>query len=311
MHKLLVKAALLIALSLSAPAMAQSAQIPVEEAPASAPASAPAPAAAPSGPITPRRLASPARSTGRCTPSPATASPCRSRLQILLLMSLLTVLPSILLMMTSFTRIIIVLSILRQAIGLQQTPPNQVLVGLSLFLSLFVMRPVIDQISATAYTPYGAGQISIEEAVSRSGTVLHGFMIHQTRETDLMLFANLAHVERFQSPEAVPFTILLPAYVTSELKTAFQIGFLIFLPFLIIDPRRLLDPDVIGHDDALPNHRLDAVQAVALRDGRRLGADHGLARPILRAGLATWRAIISSAWRSRPSGSSPSPACRS
>ena len=100
-------------------------------------------------------------------------------------MSLLTVLPSIILMMTSFTRIIIVLSILRQAIGLQNTPPNQVLIGLALFLSLFVMRPAIDQINATAYTPYGAGQISIEEAVSRSGTVLHGFMMAQTRENDL------------------------------------------------------------------------------------------------------------------------------
>jgi len=161
--------------------------------------------------------------------------PLSLSLQILLLMSLLTVLPSILLMMTSFTRIIIVLSILRQAIGLQQTPPNQVLVGLALFLSLFVMRPVIDQINANAYTPYGAGQITIEEAVTRSGTVLHGFMMTQTRETDLMLFANLAGVERFQTRESVPFTILLPAFVTSELKTAFQIGFLIFLPFLIID----------------------------------------------------------------------------
>jgi len=161
--------------------------------------------------------------------------PLSLSLQILLLMSLLTVLPSILLMMTSFTRIIIVLSILRQAIGLQQTPPNQVLIGLSLFLSLFVMRPVIDQINTTAYTPYGNGQIGIEEAISRSGTVLHGFMMRQTRETDLRLFANLAGVQRFPSREAVPFSILLPAYVTSELKTAFEIGFLIFLPFLIID----------------------------------------------------------------------------
>jgi len=161
--------------------------------------------------------------------------PLSLSLQILLLMSLLTVLPSILLMMTSFTRIIIVLSILRQAIGLQQTPPNQVLVGLALFLSLFVMRPVVEQINATAYTPYGNGQISIEEAVSRSGTALHGFMIRQTRETDLRLFANMAGVQRFASREAVPFSILLPAYVTSELKTAFEIGFLIFLPFLIID----------------------------------------------------------------------------
>jgi len=161
--------------------------------------------------------------------------PLSLSLQILLLMSLLTVLPSLLLMMTSFTRIIIVLSILRQAIGLQQTPPNQVLVGLALFLSLFVMRPVVDEINATAYTPYGAGTISIEEAVSRSGTVLHGFMMRQTRETDLSLFANLAGNERFATPSDVPFSILLPAFITSELKTAFQIGFLIFLPFLIID----------------------------------------------------------------------------
>jgi flagellar biosynthetic protein FliP len=238
MHKLLVKAALLIALilSASAPALAQSAQsaqIPVEQAPATAPASAPA--AAPTGPITPATPGQPGALDRALHTINGNGQPLSLSLQILLLMSLLTVLPSILLMMTSFTRIIIVLSILRQAIGLQQTPPNQVLVGLSLFLSLFVMRPVIDQINATAYTPYGAGQISIEEAVTRSGTVLHGFMIHQTRETDLMLFANLAGVERFQSPQAVPFTILLPAYVTSELKTAFQIGFLIFLPFLIID----------------------------------------------------------------------------
>lgn len=161
--------------------------------------------------------------------------PLSLSLQILILMSLLTVLPSILLMMTSFTRIIIVLSILRQAIGLQNTPPNQVLVGLALFLSLFVMRPVVDQINEVAYTPYGAGQIGVEEAVSRSGEVLHGFMMNQTRENDLRLFADLAGVEQFASREAVPFSILLPAFVTSELKTAFQIGFLIFLPFLIID----------------------------------------------------------------------------
>jgi flagellar biosynthesis protein FliP len=161
--------------------------------------------------------------------------PLSLSLQILLLMSLLTVLPSLLLMMTSFTRIIIVLSILRQALGLQQTPPNQVLVGLALFLSLFVMRPVIEQVNQVAYAPYGDGQISIEEAVSRSGDVLHGFMIRQTRETDLKLFADLAEAEPFARPQDVPFSILLPAFVTSELKTAFQIGFLIFLPFLIID----------------------------------------------------------------------------
>jgi len=156
-------------------------------------------------------------------------------LQILVLMSLLSVLPSLILMMTSFTRIIIVLSLLRQALGLQQTPPNQVLVGLALFLSLFVMRPVIDQINGQAYDPYGKGQISIEEAVGRSGKVLHGFMAKQTRESDLKLFANMAEAPAFRTPDDIPFTILLPAFVTSELKTAFQIGFMIFLPFLIID----------------------------------------------------------------------------
>ena len=161
--------------------------------------------------------------------------PLSLSLQILLLMSLLTVLPSLVLMMTSFTRIIIVLSILRQALGLQQTPPNQVLVGLALFLSIFVMRPAIEQINATAYTPYGDGQISIEEAVSRSGDVLHGFMLKQTRENDIRLFMDIADVQPFATPNDIPFSILLPAFVTSELKTAFQIGFLIFLPFLIID----------------------------------------------------------------------------
>jgi flagellar biosynthesis protein FliP len=161
--------------------------------------------------------------------------PLSLSLQILILMSLLTVLPSIILMMTSFTRIIIVLAILRQAIGLQQTPPNQVLIGLALFLSIFVMRPAIDEINQVAYTPYGAGQISIEEAVTRSGRVLHGFMMSQTRETDLRLFGEMANQPSFASPDQVPFSILLPAFVTSELKTAFQIGFLIFLPFLIID----------------------------------------------------------------------------
>ena len=161
--------------------------------------------------------------------------PLSLSLQILVLMSLLTVLPSLVLMMTSFTRIIIVLSILRHALGLQQTPPNQVLVGLALFLSVFVMRPAIDQINASAFTPYGDGAIGIEEAVSRSGTVLHGFMIRQTRQTDIKLFADLAEAKPFARPADIPFSILLPAFVTSELKTAFQIGFLIFLPFLIID----------------------------------------------------------------------------
>jgi flagellar biosynthesis protein FliP len=156
-------------------------------------------------------------------------------LQILILMSLLTILPSIILMMTSFTRIIIVLSILRQALGLQQTPPNQVLVGLSLFLSLFVMQPVISTINSNAIEPYSQRQITIEEGIKRSGTALHGFMMTQTRKSDLALFARIAKTPKFNNEADVPFAILLPSFVTSELKTAFQIGFLIFLPFLIID----------------------------------------------------------------------------
>jgi len=195
----------------------------------------PAAAQAPTGPVGP----GPGQASGALTQALGEVAgegrPLSLSLQILILMSLLTVLPSLILMMTSFTRIIIVLSLLRQAMGLSQTPPNQVLVGLALFLTMFVMRPAIDQITATAYTPYGQGQISIEEAVSRTGTVLHGFMSKQTRESDLRLFQGLANAPAFNTPADIPFTILLPAYVTSELKTAFQIGFMIFLPFLIID----------------------------------------------------------------------------
>lgn len=161
--------------------------------------------------------------------------PLSLSLQILILMSLLTILPSLILMMTSFTRIIIVLSILRQAIGLQQTPPNQVLVGLALFLSLFVMAPTISTINEQAIEPYGQDQISIEDAIEVSGSVFHSFMMKQTRQSDLKLFMELAKAPEVQNPEDVPFSVLLPAYVTSELKTAFQIGFLIFLPFLVID----------------------------------------------------------------------------
>lgn len=165
----------------------------------------------------------------------ATGAPMSLSLQILLLMSLLTVLPSILLLMTSFTRILIVLAILRQALGLQQSPPNQVLVGMALFLSLFVMQPQFVAIGEQAYTPYSAGSIGAEEAVVRSGRVMHEFMMGQTRESDLALFTRLAGSPGFERPEDVPFSILLPAFVTSELKTAFIIGFLIFLPFLVID----------------------------------------------------------------------------
>ena len=162
-------------------------------------------------------------------------APLSFSLQVLILMTLLSVLPSVLLLMTSFTRIIIVLSILRQALGLQQTPPNQVLVGLSIFLTFFVMGPVFSQLNEVAVEPYSAGAVSLDQGIERGGEVLHGFMIEQTRGRDLKMFADLAEEPAFESAEDVPFSVLLPAFVTSELKTAFQIGFLIFLPFLIID----------------------------------------------------------------------------
>ena len=165
----------------------------------------------------------------------ASGNPLSTPLQLLLLMSALTVLPSVILMMTSFTRIIIVLSILRQALGLQQTPPNQVLVGLSLFLTLFIMQPVMSTINQSAVKPYTQKAITADQAIERAGKPLHGFMMSQTRKSDLAMFADMAKSPKFNSPDDVPFPILLPAYATSELKTAFQIGFLIFLPFLIID----------------------------------------------------------------------------
>jgi len=156
-------------------------------------------------------------------------------LQVLLIMGLLTVLPALILMMTSFTRIIIVLAILRQALGLQQSPPNQVLIGLSLFLSMFVMAPTLERVNDLAIAPYSTGTINAETAIEEAGDQFHAFMIRQTRETDLAMFADMAGTPSFASPQDVPFSILLPAFVTSELKTAFQIGFMLFLPFLVID----------------------------------------------------------------------------
>jgi flagellar biosynthesis protein FliP len=137
--------------------------------------------------------------------------------------------------MTSFTRIIIVLSILRQALGLQQTPPNQVLIGLSLFLSFFVMAPVVTQINQTAIQPYAAGRLAGTDMIKTAGAPLHAFMAKQTRMKDLTMFASMAKSGPYAKSDDVPYSVLLPAYVTSELKTAFQIGFLVFLPFLVID----------------------------------------------------------------------------
>src|SRR5690606_7686551 len=133
---------------------------------------------------------------------------------LLLVMGLLTLLPALVLMMTSFTRIVIVLAILRQALGLQQSPPNQVLVGIALFLSLFIMAPTLDRVNDAAIAPYAAGQINAEVAIERGGDEFHAFMLRQTRDNDLAMFTDIAGAGTFASPQAVPFSILLPAFVT-------------------------------------------------------------------------------------------------
>ena len=156
-------------------------------------------------------------------------------LEILALMTVLTVLPAILLMMTSFTRIIIVLGILRQALGTQATPSNQILLGLSLFLTLFIMTPVLEQVNDEAVQPYLQEEVNAFEALKIAEKPFRTFMLAQTRETDIQMFADIAGVESIASPEETPLRLLMPAFVTSELKTAFQIGFLIFIPFVIID----------------------------------------------------------------------------
>lgn len=156
-------------------------------------------------------------------------------IQILALMTLLTVLPALLLTMTSFTRIMIVLSLLRQALGTGQAPSNQVLLGLSLFLTVFIMMPVIDKVNADAVQPYLEEKIDFNSAVVKASEPFRQFMLKQTRESDLELFIRISGKAELESADDVPFSLLLPAYVTSELKTAFQIGYLIFLPFLIID----------------------------------------------------------------------------
>ena len=156
-------------------------------------------------------------------------------LQVLVAMTLLTLLPALLLTMTAFTRIIIVLAILRQALGTMQTPPNQVLIGLALFLTFFVMSPVLQRINQDAVQPYLNQGLPVEQALARAALPVREFMTPLTREQDLSLFAGLAGVDDLQSPDEVPFSLLVPAFLTSELKTAFQMGFLIFLPFLVID----------------------------------------------------------------------------
>ena len=156
-------------------------------------------------------------------------------IQTLLFFTALSFLPAVLLLMTGFTRIVIVLSLLRQAMGTQAAPPNQVVIGLSLFLTFFVMSPTIDKVYAEAWQPYSANQIGFDEALRRAEVPMRGFMLKQTRQADVALFSRLAKLDANVTPENVPFRVLVPAFVTSELKSAFQIGFLIFIPFLVID----------------------------------------------------------------------------
>ena len=156
-------------------------------------------------------------------------------IQTLLFFTALSFLPAILLMMTSFTRIVIVLSLLRQALGTQSAPPNQVIIGLSLFLTFFVMGPTLDKVYNEAYLPYSTNAIAFEQALKKAEDPMRQFMSKQTRQSDLALFAKLAKLEPGVSALNVPFRVLVPAFVTSELKSAFQIGFMIFIPFLVID----------------------------------------------------------------------------
>ncbi len=156
-------------------------------------------------------------------------------LQTLLLLTSLSFLPAALMMMTSFTRIIIVLSLLRQAIGTQSSPPNQVMVGLALFLTLFVMGPVFDKIYVEAYQPLSENKINMSQALERGVAPLKTFMMKQTRQADIALYVKMSNTPQLQGPEDTPLRVLVPAFITSELKTAFQISFAIFIPFLIID----------------------------------------------------------------------------
>ncbi len=156
-------------------------------------------------------------------------------LQILALMTALTILPSLVLGMTSFTRVIIVLSILRQAMGTQQTPPNQVLIAIALFLTFFIMAPTFETLYDDAITPYLEGQMAADTAIADGTNVMKRFLVQNTRITDLNMFSDMVGISNYETPEDVPLSVLLPAFITSELKTAFQIGFLLFLPFLVID----------------------------------------------------------------------------
>ncbi|GAB4063362.1 flagellar type III secretion system pore protein FliP [Uliginosibacterium sediminicola] len=169
------------------------------------------------------------------TPAPGGGTTWSLSLQTLIMMTSLTFIPAIVLMMSGFTRIIIVMSMLRQAMGTQTSPPNQVIVGLSLFLTFFVMSPVIDKVYTDAWVPLSSNQIQFDEAIVRASVPVKAFMLRQMRDSDLSLFTKLAKVPKVEKASDLPMRVIVPAFVTSELKTAFQIGFIVFLPFLVID----------------------------------------------------------------------------
>jgi len=169
------------------------------------------------------------------TPGAGGSTTYSIQVQTLLMMTALTFIPAVVLMMSGFTRIVIVMSMLRHAMGTQTSPPNQIIVGLSLFLTFFVMSPVIDKVYTDAWVPLSANQIQFDEALTRAAVPVKGFMLKQMRDSDLTLFAKLAKVPKVDKAADLPMRVIVPAFVTSELKTAFQIAFIIFLPFLVID----------------------------------------------------------------------------
>lgn len=169
------------------------------------------------------------------TPGPGGTTTYTLSVQTLVLMTALTFIPAMVLMMTGFTRIIIVLSLLRHALGTQTAPPTQVLVGLAMFLTLFVMSPVIDRVYEDAYLPLSENKINMMQAAERASVPVKTFMLRQTREADVALFAKLSNTGPIAKPEDTPLKVLIPAFVTSELKTAFQIAFVVYIPFLVID----------------------------------------------------------------------------
>jgi len=168
-------------------------------------------------------------------PGPGGGQSYSLSVQMLLFMTALTFIPAMLLMMTSFTRIVIVLSLLRQALGTQTAPPNQVVIGLSLFLTLFIMGPTLDQVYANAWVPFSSDKISLTQALDAASTPMKAFMLRQTREKDLEFFIEISQSPKPATRNDVSMKTLIPAYIVSELKTAFQIGFMVFIPFLIID----------------------------------------------------------------------------